>query len=860
MQTWLAERSLRVKLLAIVLLVEALMLAIVFWQGQRLVERQLTEEVSQRIDQINPLLNAAVAVPMVQRDYTALQDVAGQALIKDALDYLVVEDRNGRRVAATGLAAKQALPPADALPAFDKARLDIRRPITYAGEELGTVQYGVPLASLATARAQLAGEVLRSGLLGAALSLFLLVPLSFWLTRRLNRLEAAAESLAAGHLEQRIRLGGRDEFGRLGDTFDRMAEALASHIESLRLSEARFEYAVRGSSDGIWDWDLVRGDYYLSPRWKEMLGYDPDELPSDRQSFLDHLHPEDRPQVEAQIERHFRQRGPYDVEYRLRRRSGKYFWCRARGQAVWNDQGQVVRFSGATSDISDQKAAAADIQRLLAEKQALLDNVMVGIAHIRQDLVVSCNRRFESMFGCAPGEMISRTIESIYLSPTVYQEIGRAAYATLARGDTYSFELNLRRRDGDTFWGRLSARALDPTAPHEGSIWIFTDESERRQALDALIEERAFSDAVINSLPGIFYLLDQDGRMLRWNVNLERELGYRRRDLVRLPTLGFLAPEARPDTDRSMRIAIDTGKPTAGESTLITRDGQRIPYFLTANAVEVHGNRLVVGVGIDLSARKEAEEQVRRLNEELEQRVRERTAELTAANKELESFSYSVSHDLSSPLRGIDGFARIIEEDYAACLDAQGKAHLQRIRAATQRMQTIIDNMLSLSRITRNDLVMSPVNLSHMAAQIIEELRATEPDRRVEAVIGADIEVIGDANLLRLMLDNLLRNAWKFTARHPTARIELGVLRSDGEPVYFVGDDGAGFDMRYAGKLFREFQRIHRPSEFEGTGIGLAIASRVVQRHGGRMWAEAAIEQGATFYFTLPGRPKVEQT
>jgi PAS domain S-box-containing protein len=587
-----------------------------------------------------------------------------------------------------------------------------------------------------------------------------------------------------------------------------------------------------------------------------MLGYQDTELPSDRQSFLTHLHPEDRPRVESEIERHLRERTPYDVEYRLRRRDGNYLWCRARGQAIWDADGRAVRFSGATSDISEQKAAAANIQRLLTEKQALLDNIMVGIVHIRQELVVSCNRRFDAMFGYGPGDMDGHTMEALYLSPTVYKEIGRAAYATLARGDTYSFELNLRRRDGSSFWSRLSAHALDPAAPHDGSIWIFTDESERKEAIDALLEERAFSDAVINSLPGIFYLMDQDGRMLRWNANFERELGYRRRELVRLAPLDFLAPEARDDTNRSMQLALAAGRPTSTETLLLTRDSRRVPYYLTASAVDVHGGRLIVGVGIDLTARKEAEEQVRRLNEELEQRVRERTAELTAANKELEAFSYSVSHDLSSPLRGIDGFSRIIEEDYAPLLDSEGKRHLQRIRAATQRMQLIIDNMLSLSRITRNDLIMSPVSLSQIARQILDDLQSAEPERQVETVIAPDIEVVGDANLLHLVLDNLLRNAWKFTARHPSARIELGVLHKDGERVYFVRDDGAGFDMRYAGKLFREFQRIHRPSEFEGTGIGLAIASRVVQRHGGRMWAEAAVEEGATFYFTLPGRPE----
>ena len=231
--------------------------------------------------------------------------------------------------------------------------------------------------------------------------------------------------------------------------------------------------------------------------------------------------------------------------------------------------------------------------------------------------------------------------------------------------------------------------------------------------------------------------------------------------------------------------------------------------------------------------------------------MRERTAELVTAMRELESFSYSVSHDLAAPLRGIDGFSRMIEEDYADRLDERGRDYLQRIRAGTQRMHRLIDDLLGLARITRNEMNRQVVDLSAMASELVADLARTEPERRAEFLIQPSMRVYADANLLRIAIDNLLRNAWKFTSRHDAARVEIGCLQRGRELVYFVKDDGAGFDMRYATKLFGPFQRLHSVGEFSGSGIGLAIVHRIVQRHGGRIWAEAEVERGASFFFTL---------
>lgn len=259
----------------------------------------------------------------------------------------------------------------------------------------------------------------------------------------------------------------------------------------------------------------------------------------------------------------------------------------------------------------------------------------------------------------------------------------------------------------------------------------------------------------------------------------------------------------------------------------------------------------IVGTLQDITERKRAESRVQMLNAELEQRVQERTAELAAANQELEAFSYSVSHDLRAPLRSINGFSQALLEDYGAQLDAAALGYLQRVRGASQHMAVLIDDLLELARVTRSELRRERVDLSTLSKEITADLRKTDPERAAEIIITPALSAVGDARLLRVVLTNLFTNAWKFTRRHPQARVEFGALVEDGRVVYFVRDDGAGFNMAYAGKLFSPFQRLHPAAEFEGHGIGLATVQRIISRHGGRVWAEGEVERGATFYFSL---------
>jgi light-regulated signal transduction histidine kinase (bacteriophytochrome) len=247
---------------------------------------------------------------------------------------------------------------------------------------------------------------------------------------------------------------------------------------------------------------------------------------------------------------------------------------------------------------------------------------------------------------------------------------------------------------------------------------------------------------------------------------------------------------------------------------------------------------------------RQANGELQRLNEDLA-RQKQR---VEISNRELESFSYSVSHDLRAPLRSIDGFSRALLEGCADDLDARGKKYVGLIREGAQRMAELIDDLLELSRVSRVELVRAPVDLTALARRVTETLRDADPAREVNLTIEDGLSAEGDARLLELVLQNLLGNAWKFTSKRQNTRIELGKRDEEGHPTYFVRDNGAGFDMNYARKLFGVFQRLHADSDFEGTGVGLAIVERIIARHGGKVWAEGEVDRGATFYFTLAGR------
>lgn len=302
----------------------------------------------------------------------------------------------------------------------------------------------------------------------------------------------------------------------------------------------------------------------------------------------------------------------------------------------------------------------------------------------------------------------------------------------------------------------------------------------------------------------------------------------------------FIAPGGGPTAEMEYRILLPDGR---------VRWVRTMARAFRGRGAEAGPSRLI-GTVIDVTDARKRQLAEREQNRELERRVKERTAQLNLINKELETFVYSASHDLRAPLRKISAFTQAIERGDSR-LTPEDRGYFDRIRAATAHMHRLMDDMLNLTKVARKPLSVESCDLGALAADVARGLKLREPGREVEFVIASGILVEGDRELLSLALRNLLENAWKFTSRHPRARIEFGAARVDGRAAYFVKDDGAGFDMQYAHRLFGAFRRLHAEHEFSGTGVGLGIVERIIRRHGGRIWAEAKVEKGAIFYFTL---------
>jgi PAS domain S-box-containing protein len=386
---------------------------------------------------------------------------------------------------------------------------------------------------------------------------------------------------------------------------------------------------------------------------------------------------------------------------------------------------------------------------------------------------------------------------------------------------------------------RTNAELMQLTIDLEDRVALRTESEEKFRNL-----AETASDAILSA--------DSYGNIVYFNPAAERIFAYSSTDIIGQP-LTLLMPERFHDPHRQgLNRFLRTGEARVIGKTIELaarrKDGSEFPMALALSSWKTREGTFFTAILSDITERKRAEESLERNRSELAQS----NAELAAANKELEAFSYSVSHDLRAPLRTIDGFSQVLLEEYAERLGDIGQNHLLRVRAATQRMGELIDDLLNLSRVTRTEMRRTKVDLSAVARLVTAELQRTQPGREMKFVIEEGVEAMADSRLLRIVLENLLGNAWKFTSKRASACVEFAKTHRDGATTYFVRDNGAGFDPAHAKKLFGAFQRLHATTEFPGTGIGLATVQRIVHRHGGRVWAEAAVERGATFYFTLP--------
>jgi PAS domain S-box-containing protein len=396
-----------------------------------------------------------------------------------------------------------------------------------------------------------------------------------------------------------------------------------------------------------------------------------------------------------------------------------------------------------------------------------------------------------------------------------------------------------------------------------GAMALVRDiDKQRRSEEEHRRTEQHFRLLIETAQEGI-WTIDTEWRTTYVNRYMADLLGYSPEEMQGMPILSFIDKEELPPASKALVDESAGSKIVRRDRKFLRKDGTPLWTHLSTSPMFDEQGRYMGSLGMvtDISRRREAEEQVRQLNAELERRIAERTAQLEFSNRELESFAYSVAHDLRSPLRSIASFSDALVEDCAEQLDATGKDYLRRITAGAQRMAALIDGILSLSRVNSTELRARECNLSSLAHAVIEQLQEQQPERTVRVHIQEGLVARGDPQLLRAVLENLLGNAWKFTRERPVAEIEFSATQDQaGRRTYVVRDNGAGFDMAYQDKLFGVFQRLHAQREFEGTGIGLATVQRILRRHGGRIWGEGQPGQGASFFFTLNEFPLPPRT
>lgn len=617
-------------------------------------------------------------------------------------------------------------------------------------------------------------------------------------------------------------------------------------LDALRESEGKYRAVVDGATDGI---VIARGRQlvFANEAFSRMSGYSMDEL--DGIPFLSLVREEQRGEIADRVRRRLAGEdvpGTYDID--LVGKSGATFSVEVRAD--------VIEYLGAPADlvimrdVTENRRTQLALRESEARYRSVVDGTSDGVVIGRDGRLIFANAAFERMSGYTADELAGFELVKM-VQPERQEEIAEQATrraSGLSVPDTY--ELELLRKGGTRYTVEVHAGVIDlDGAP--ALLATMRDVTERRRLERLLDDERQRFKLLVSHSGEAFLLSRPDGTVDFANPAACRMLGRSEEEIRALGRDGIV-DGSDPRLAAALREREQTGS-FLGGLRFVRGDGSTFEAEVSTTIYIDHsGTHRTSMIIRDVTEQRRAEEEIRRLNAELEQRVVSRTEQLDAATRELEALAYSMAHDVRAPLRTIDGFSAILAEDEAPRLSAKGLDDLRRIRGAAQTLARLLDDLTGLSRASHHDLVREWLDMSAIAAEVAAEVGAEHPDRLVDVAVEPGLSAHADPHLVRLIFRELLDNAWKFTAPRQHAHVGVGAATDGDQRAFFVRDDGVGFDMAYATHLFGAFQRMHPPGRFAGDGVGLALVQRLVRRHGGRVWADAAVGDGAAFFFTLP--------
>jgi PAS domain S-box-containing protein len=682
---------------------------------------------------------------------------------------------------------------------------------------------------------------------------------------------------------------------------EKAAEEMRRHdADALRLSEERFNLVAKATMDAVYDWDIPNNRLHWNEGFHRSFGYAASEGEPTFEQWVERIHPEDRPSVVPRLQTSMKGGDQmWAAEYRFRRGDGAYGYVLDRGYFIRTEQGSTVRMVGAMIDITERKRLERRFERQQRQQAAvamlgqkalagagLMELFSEATRQVCDVLDVDLSGLLEAKTGynelllCAGHGWKEGLVGTAVMSVKEESRLGETLRSNssvveqLKEGNALD---QLSQLHQQTIQSGILAGVHGP-GRHFGILAACAEAPRQFTSEDQLFVQaiaNILGDAVVRShteaqlraseerfrllVEGVeeyaIYVLDLEGRVVSWNQGAQRIEGYKAEEVIGSHFSRFFPPEDIEAglPNRLLEKARASGR-CYEEMWQVRKDGARFWANLMLAPLKDEQGRLYgfAKVNHDMTFYKTAQEEIRRLNSTLEQRVRERTAQLEAVNKELETFSYSVSHDLRAPLRHIDGFADMLRQRASSQLDQTSLEYLNIITEATRQMSRLIDALLAFSRMGRAALNKGQVDSNKLVKAILHDLSYETEGRRLDWRITQLPMVMADPALLRQVWFNLISNALKYTRTRDLATIEIGVKPSETEHIFYIKDNGIGFDMHYVDKLFGVFQRLHGAGEFEGTGIGLANVRRIVQRHGGRVWAEGEPDVGATFYFTLP--------